>query len=116
MHNGPPGGTAVTNNNGPAHGTEVMKKTFDDNVRGEAQHHSAGDDRQEQREHGLQEQQVLHRVDGDQKSGFLTQDEPKIKRKDFRIIKKRGIIPDGLVQSRLDSFLAAFPNLRGGAR
>ena len=88
-----------------------MKTTFDDNIRGEAQHHGAGDHLQEQGEHGLQEQQVLHKVFDDQTPRFQAQDEPKIKRKDFRIIKKRGIIPDGLVQSRLDSFLAAFPNL-----
>ena len=30
------------------------------------------------------------------------------------LVKKRGIIPDGLVQRRLDYFIVAFPNLRGG--
>jgi hypothetical protein len=32
----------------------------------------------------------------------------------WRLVKKRGIIPDGLVQARLDMFVKSFPNLRGG--
>ena len=35
-------------------------------------------------------------------------------RADFKLVKKWGIIPDGLVQKRLDSFMTAFSNLRGG--
>ena len=32
--------------------------------------------------------------------------------KDFTIVKKRGIVPDGLVQSKLAGFIAKFPELR----
>ena len=88
----------------------------DDNVRGEAQHLGAGDHLHEQGEQGQHRQQHLHGEDDDLRQISTPKEEPKIKRKDFRIPKKRGIIPDGLVQMRLDSFLDAFPNLRGGAR
>ena len=33
---------------------------------------------------------------------------------DVKLAKKLGIVPDGLVQKRLDSFMTAFSNLRGG--
>ena len=29
----------------------------------------------------------------------------------WKLVKKRGIVPDGLVQARLDNFVRAFPNL-----
>ena len=35
------------------------------------------------------------------------------RRADLKLVKKRGIVPDGLVQRRLDTFLTAFPNLGG---
>ena len=35
---------------------------------------------------------------------------------DWKLFKRRGIIPDGLVQSQLSNFLQSFPNLRSNAR
>ena len=88
----------------------------DDNVRGEAQHRGAGDHLHGQGEQGQHRQQHLHGEDDDLSKISPPKEETKIKRRDFRIPKKRGIIPDGLVQMRLDSFLDAFPNLRGGGQ
>ena len=48
-------------------------------------------------------------VDGGQHSSRTSRP-----RKDFTLVKKKGIVPDGLVQGRLDSFLVAFHNLQGG--
>ena len=59
-----------------------------------------------------QEELPQHAVDEAQVRGQPSRDSRP--RKDFRVVKKRGIIPDGLVRRRLDSFIIAFPNLRGG--
>jgi hypothetical protein len=40
----------------------------------------------------------------------------KVKPKDWKIVKKRGIIPDGLVQAKLKSFFIKFPNLERGCK
>ena len=40
----------------------------------------------------------------------------KVKPKDWKIVKKRGIIPDGLVQAKLKSFIIKFPNLERGCK
>ena len=39
-----------------------------------------------------------------------------VKPKDWKLVKKRGIVPDGLVQSKLLSFMQNFPHLvvKGG--
>ena len=63
----------------------------------------AGEDRRDQPQHSVEGAQG----DGGQPS--IGRSRP---RRDFSIVKKRGIIPDGLVQRRLDSFVIAFPNLR----
>ena len=64
-----------------------------------------GDDRRDTHpKHTVEDSQVV----GGQSS---RNSRPK---KDFRIVKKRGRISDGLVQRRLDSFIVAFPNLPGG--
>ena len=65
----------------------------------------AGDVRCDQPQHGVEGAQV------DRGQPSIGRSRP---RKDFTIVKKRGIIPDGLVQRRLDSFVIAFPNLRRG--
>ena len=65
----------------------------------------AGDVRCDQPQHGVEGAQV------DRGQPSIGKSRP---RKDFTIVKKRGIIPDGLVQRRLDSFVIAFPNLRRG--
>ena len=39
-----------------------------------------------------------------------------VKPKDWKLVKKRGIIPDGLVQSKLKSFISKFPNLERGVK
>ena len=40
----------------------------------------------------------------------------KVKPKDWRLVRKRGIIPDGLVQGKLKSFILKFPNLERGRK
>ena len=40
----------------------------------------------------------------------------KVKPKDWKLVRKRGIIPDGLVQSKLKSFYLKFPNLERGVK
>ena len=65
----------------------------------------AGDVRRDQPQHVVEGAQV------DRGQPSIGRSRP---RKDFTIVKKRGIIPDGLVQRRLDSFVIAFPNLRRG--
>ena len=39
-----------------------------------------------------------------------------VKPKDWKIVRKRKIIPDGLVQSKLKSFILKFPNLERGVK
>ena len=39
-----------------------------------------------------------------------------VKPKDWKLVRKRGIIPDGLVQSKLKSFIAKFPIWKGVSR
>ena len=41
---------------------------------------------------------------------------PSVKPKNWKLVKKRGIIPDGLVQSKLKSFITKFPNLERGVK
>ena len=41
---------------------------------------------------------------------------PSVKPKNWKMVKKRGIIPDGLVQSKLKSFITKFPNLERGVK
>ena len=62
----------------------------------------------------VQGDQPQHSVEGSQVNRGQPSIERSRPRKDFTIVKKRGIIPDGLVQRRLDSFVIAFPNLRRG--
>ena len=39
-----------------------------------------------------------------------------VKPKDWKLVKKRGIIPDRLVQSKLKSFILKFPNIERGVK
>ena len=75
------------------------------------QHHLARDEGCEDGDDGKGDQ--LHHQVSDES---MTRLNPRIysrKRADFKLVKKRGIVPDGLVQRRLDTFLTPFPNLRG---
>ena len=75
----------------------------------------AADDRHDGAQAGDDQYDRLpHNVEGAQGCGGQPSIGRSRPRKDFRIVKKRGIIPDGLVQRRLDSFVIAFPNLRRG--
>jgi hypothetical protein len=41
---------------------------------------------------------------------------PSVKPKNWKLVKNRGIIPDGLGQSKLKSFISKFPNLERGVK
>ena len=77
----------------------------------QTQHASAGDGQLGDGDDGHDGQQHLHNVRDDRQAGQTLK---STKRADFKLVKKRDIVPDGLVQTRLNSFLKAFPNLRGG--
>ena len=46
----------------------------------------------------------------------FSSDSISTKPRDWKLVKKRGIIPDGLVQSKLKSFILKFPNLERGIK
>ena len=77
----------------------------------QTQHGSAGDGHMGDGEHGHDGRPHLHNVRDDLQAGL---NQKSTKRADFKLVKKRGIVPDGLVQTRLNTFLKAFPNIRGG--
>ena len=76
----------------------------------QAQHPNAGDGHLVDGEDSHHERRHQHNVHDDLKARPT---QKSTKRADFKLVKKRGIVPDSLVQTCLNTFLKAFPNLRG---
>ena len=63
--------------------------------------------------HGGEGQDRVH--DGEPVSQIMFKTIPgRVKPRDWKLVKKRGVVPDGLVQSKLNSFIKKFPNLEWG--
>ena len=55
-----------------------------------------------------------HVRDGEPDHTSKLKHQVSVKPQDWRLVKKRGIVPDGLVQSKLMSFIGKFPHLEKG--
>ena len=63
--------------------------------------------------HGGEGQDRVH--DGEPVSQRMFKTIPgRVKPRDWKLVKKQGVVSDGLVQSKLNSFIKKFPNLEWG--